>query len=117
MRITLFYIVGITGVALALLVALGVGLAWTRLVRGRRDHEGDGERFRSHQPRPMRRAARADALRVMTSRMTRPPAAAQLHFSARCDPQAGTPAHRHDATPAILSQPGVATTRSREQVA
>jgi len=50
MRTTIFYIVGVTGLAVALLLALGAGGAWTLFIKRDRDLEEDQERSRSHRP-------------------------------------------------------------------
>jgi hypothetical protein len=83
LRTTLFYIVGITGLALALVLALAAGSAWSYLGKRRRNREERGERFGSLRSRPTSDLPRGSVLRVMTSRMTRPPGS-----TPRCAPPA-----------------------------
>jgi len=65
MRTSIFYIVAMTGLALAVLLAIGVGAVWTHLTE--------------------QRLPRAHVLRVMTSRRTRPPASGpRTHQRSRC---------------------------------
>jgi hypothetical protein len=113
LRTTIVYIVGVTGLAVALVLAFGVGSAWSYLTKRRRNREEDEERNGGLRSWPTSDLPRGSALSVMTSRMTHPPGSTQLQFAVRCDPQVRTPGHRHSSVPVSPSQIDEATTGPR----
>lgn len=60
MRTTMFYVVGVTGLALAVVFGLGVGILWVRLTERRRLREEREARIVIDRARPARTRALAN---------------------------------------------------------